>query len=715
MKKFLVLLLAVSSTCQFSCKDVSVEESQVVKEDYTKYVDTRIGTEHNGKDCGKTFVGAGYPFGLMQMTPDLNTPHKGIAVNQISGAGCNVLGNFPVRPFSGKMVESPASMDDFPLYDKVNSSTAGYLSINYEDILAESTVSKRSGMIRVTYGSETKDGTVAIGSGVNSTFITNSLVSITSPTTCEGYAYGGEFCGEKAAYTVYFAAEFNRPATVTGTWNGDLFVENRNKIGGNNCGAYFTFDVSSDKKVEYKVAISYVSVENAKENLKADNQNRSFDQVKAETNKVWNEYLGKIEVEDKAEDLKKQFYTHWYHTLLHPNIFDDVNGEYMGADYQVHKVEQGHNAYTTYSAWDTYRTQCQIVAMFFPEEASDMMQSCVNFADQAGGYGRWVLANVESGIMHGDPIPIIISNSYAYGAKNFDTKKAFEHMKRGACVPKTYSQFIEVRPGLDVYLEKGIENASLCLEYTSSDYAIGQYALQAMNDKKEADYFINRSKNWKNLYDPSTNWLRSRENDDMSWKDVDADWREATKVNYFWMVPYDLTTLIDTIGGKSVASARLDTLFVKLDAGYDEKFYAAGNEPDFQVPWIYNWTDQPYKTSEVIKRILKEVYNSSPSGLPGNDDCGSMGAWFVYSCVGLYPMVPGVAGFSINAPQFDSVKMHFPKGVLTIKRDKEATYIQDATLNGKKCDTWIDWSALENGGVIEYKLSDEPNKQWGIK
>ncbi len=715
MRKNLGLfLLTIACACQYSCKEKIAEENSS-KEDYTKYVDTRMGTEYNSKDSGKTFVGAAYPFGMLQMTPEFNAPCKGIAVNQVSGAGCGMYGNFPVRPIDGRMVESPNDMTKFPLYDTINVSTAGYLSVNYDDILAEVTTSKRSGMIRMTYGKDTKEGSVAIGSGVNSTFMFNSFVTVTSPTTCEGYAYGSDFCGNKAAYSVYFAAEFNRPATITGTWLGDQVVDNRNKIGGINCGAYFTFDVSSDKNVEYKVAISYISIDNAKENLKQDYKGRSFDQMHADTKKVWNDYLGKIEVEDQSEDLKKQFYTHWYHTLIHPNIFDDVNGEYMGADYKVHKLEPGRNAYTTYSAWDTYRTQCQIVAMLFPKEASDMMQSCVDFASQSGGYGRWVLANVESGVMHGDPIPIIISNSYAYGARDFDTKTAFKHMKTGACVPKTYSQLTEVRPGLDVYLEKGIENASLCLEYTSADYAIGQYALQAMNDKKEAAYFINRSNNWKNLYDPSTNWLRSRDNNDMSWKDVNADWREGTKVNYFWMVPYDLTTLIDTIGGKSVASARLDSLFVKLDAGFDDQYFAAGNEPDFQVPWIYNWTDQPYKSSAIVKRILKEMYNSSPSGLPGNDDCGSMGAWFIYSCAGLYPMVPGVAGFSLSAPQLNSIKFNLPKGVLTIKRDKDATYIQDATLNGKKCDTWIDWSEIENGGVIEYKLSNEPNKQWGIK
>ena len=246
----------------------------------------------------------------------------------------------------------------------------------------------------------------------------------------------------------------------------------------------------------------------------------------------------------------------------------------------------GRDYYTTYSAWDTYRTQSQLLAMLFPKESSDMMQSSVDFAEQAGGYGRWVLANIETGVMHGDPIPIIISNTYAFGGRDFDIKTAYKQMKRGAMEPGTRSQDVEVRPGLNNYIRKGIENASLCLEYASSDYAIGQFALQAMNNKKDADYFMKRAGNWKNLYDPSTNWLRSKDTRNLKWKHPNDDWREATKENYFWMVPFDLKTLIDTIGGKVAASKRLDSLFVKLDAGYDDHYFAAGNEPDFQVPWM---------------------------------------------------------------------------------------------------------------------------------
>ena len=713
MKRITFSLLLATCFCFFSCNSSSNQKEEM---NYAKLVDTRIGSFNRGEIWGKTFIGAAYPFGLMQMTPTFDAPHKGIVLNQVSGPGCSQLSNFPFLPVNGSLEKSPNDMNDFPVYEEIKASEAGYLSLRFAgDILSETTASKYSGMNKFTFSPNSTEGTIVIGSGINTTSITDAKIQITSPSSCEGYAAGGDFCGFKTDYKVYFAAEFNKPAIKTGTWSQDKLEANSTEATGENSGGYFTFDVSKEKALEYKVAISYVSIENAKENLKLDNQNRSFDQMRTNVQQAWNEYLGKIEIEGATNDQLIQFYTHWYHTLIHPNIFNDINGEYMGADFKVHRVKEGHDYYTTFSAWDTYRTQSQILAMIFPKESSDMMQSAIDFANQAGGFGRWVLANIETGIMHGDPMPIIIANTYAFGGQDFDLQNAYQHMKKGAMVPDTYSQEVEVRPGLATYLEKGIENASLCLEYTSSDYAIGQFALQALNNKEDGEYFINRAGNWKNLYDPTTNWLRSRNKDDMSWKDPDDDWREATKVNYFWMVPYDLETLIDTIGGKEFASKRLDSLFVRLDAQFNDKYFAAGNEPDFQVPWIYNWTDKPYKTSAITRRILTEEFSSKPAGLPGNDDLGATGSWFVYMYSGLFPMIPGVAGFTISAPQVDLMKMHFPKGTLTIKRDTNATYIKGLTLNGEKRSTWIDWKEIENGGVLEYQLSEQPNTEWGIE
>ena len=668
---------------------------------FSQFVKPLIGSEGKGLGCGYCFIGATYPFGMVQFSPGFFTPQRGFGVNQLSGAGCANMGNFPVLPLGGKLVESPDDMNSFTPYREFVSANAGYLAVRMADnTLAELTVTKRSGVARFTFDGET--GTVLIGSGVNATLVSNARIEITSPSTCEGFSCGGDFCGANTPYTIYFAAEFDRDADGYGTWMKKDRLDSARVAYGKNSGAYFSFHTKSDHEVGYRIAISFVSIENAKENLRESSAQKDFNACRKSAAQTWDENLGKIAIETQDKDERVQFYTHFYHALIHPNVVSDVNGQYIGADYKVHKASKGRDVYSSFSVWDTYRTQSQLVAMLYPKEASDMMQSLVDFAGQCGGYGRWILANIETGIMQGDPTPILIANSYAFGATDFDLQKAFDYMKKGATVDDCYAQNREVRPFLDSYIKQGIAPASILLEYVSADYAIGQFARQALNNEEEASFFINRSHGWKNLYNPQRRWLCSRTSDG-KWKDICADWREATYKNYFWMVPYDLKTLIDTIGGKKVAEERLDSLFVRLDASYDEEWFAAGNEPDFQIPWIYNWTKAPWKTNEVLHRIFRDAYNSSASGLPGNDDLGAMGAWYVFASVGLYPMIPGTGGFTVNIPRFRHITIELPKGKLILTGGSATkTRIKQIRLNKETQNLrWIDWKDLQKGGELQ--------------
>lgn len=685
-----------------------------ISQNYAKLVDTKIGSKGDGLGCGYNFIGASYPFGMVQFTPSFFSPQRGFVITQLSGAGCSNMGNFPVLPIAGNLRRAPNTMDKYKQYKKINESTAGYLSVEMEDnTKAELTVNKRSGIAKFTFDST--DGTVIIGSGVNSTFVNNARVQITSDNSCEGFSEGGEFCGTDTNYRIYFAAEFNRTAKKRGTWIKEALLESVDYAYGKNSGAYFTFDTKENHEITYRIAISFVSIENAKQNLNAANEHNSFGEYRASTEKYWNENLSKIAVKSDNEDRKVQFYTHLYHSLIHPNIVSDVNGDYMGADFKVHKIREGRDFYSSFSVWDTYRTQAQLIAMLYPKESSDMMQSLVEFADQCGGYGRWILANIETGIMQGDATPTLISNSYAFGAIDFDLNEAFKYMKRGATIPLLRSQEHEIRPYLKEYMSVGAAPASMTLEYASSDYAIGQFAKQALGNMEEAVFFIEQSSKWKNLFNPERNWLQSKHANG-KWKNIHDDWREGTYKNYFWMVPFDLECLIDTMGGKKMAEERLDILFKRLDAAYEEDWFAAGNEPDFQVPWIYNWTDSPHKTSEVIHRIFNEMYSSDPSGLPGNDDLGTMGAWYVFTSVGLYPMVPGVGGFTINSPQFEEVKINLPNGELLITGGGiETHFIQSLKLNGKNFkSSWIDWEDLKKGAVLDFKTSIKIQHNWGL-
>ena len=681
---------------------------------YYNYVDTKIGSKGTGLACGYNFVGPTYPFGMVQFTPSFFSPNRGFVITQLNGAGCSNMGNFPVLPISGKLNVSPNDMNGYEKYEKIRNSTAGHLSLSMKDnIDVDLTVSKRSGVAKFDF-SESALGTLVVGSGINSsesTKIKDAYIKITSPNSVEGYTQGGDFCGTEINYKIFFAAEFSHDAIECGTWK-DKKIFQKKLMKGKNSGAYFTFNTSIDKDIIYQIAISFVSIENAKENLRSEKQFADFDFCKNETQKIWDKNLSKIIIKSNSKDKLTQFYTHLYHSMIHPNIVSDINGEYMGADYNIKRVEKGRDHYSSFSVWDTYRTQGQLVAILFPKESSDMMESLVNFAKEAGGYGRWILANIETGIMQGDPTPILISNSYAFGGDDFDVESAYKYMKKGALQLRLKSQKQEIRPYLNEYINYGHTFASMSLEYCSSDFAIAQFAKNAMSNNVDYLFFKKRSQNWKNLYNPKTKWLNSRYPNGV-WKDKTHDWREGTFKNYFWMVPHNLSTLIDTIGGNDFAEKRLDSLFTRLDADYHQDWFAAGNEPDFQVPWIYNWIKKEQKTNDVINRIIDEMYSSEEDGLPGNDDLGTMGAWYVFASLGLYPLIPGVGGFSTNIPQFVESKITLGNGnILNIsKDDANGKFLYKMELNKVPLESsWVSWNKIKLGGEMKFFTSNSISK-----
>ncbi len=684
--------------------------------DYAEMVNPLTGTAVTGLASGYLYPGATYPFGMVQFTPSYFAKCAGFVINQLSGGGCDHMGNFPTFPVRGRLEASPDRIRNFRIALSEESGHAGYYeAMVQDDIKAMLTVTKRTGMAQYVFPEGDETGTVIIGAGLAATPIQQAAVAITGPGRCEGYATGGSFCGYPTPYKVYFVAEFDADAVEVGTWKGKDLRYGGSFAEGEDSGVYFTFDLSESRTVRYKIGVSYVSVENARLNLETENPGWDFEGIKNAAETEWNSVLGKIEVEGTNEDRMEQFYTHLYRSLIHPNICNDVNGEYMGADFKVHKTLR--NQYTSFSNWDTYRTQIQLLSILDPEVASDIVVSHQDFAEQAGGsFPRWVMANIETGIMQGDPTPILIANAFAFGARNYDPQPIFRLMELGARVPGSKCQDVETRPGLAQYLEKGYYKASAQLEYTSADFAIGQFAVHAAGNEFASWYYFDKARSWRNLYNPETGWLQSR-NPDGSWKPLTEDFLEATYADYYWMVPYDFAGLIELCGGNEKAEARLDKYFVRLDAKYNEEWFASGNEPSFHIPWVYNWTGSPYKTQAIVNRIINEQYSSRKDGLPGNDDLGTMGAWYVFACIGLYPEIPGVGGFSVNTPIFESVVLHMKNGDLVIRGGSEKNiYIHSMKIDGQEYDsTWIDWERLENGAVIEYRTSSRPDRKWGTE
>lgn len=683
---------------------------------YAEEVNTLIGTKGLGLASGYLYPGATYPFGMVQFTPSYFSKSAGFVINQLSGAGCDHMGNFPTFPVKGKLQASPENILNYRINISKEQGHAGYYEATVqEDIRAHLTVTERTGMAKYELPANQTMGTVIIGGGISATPINQAAIVITAPNRCEGYAVGGNFCGLPTPYKVYFVAEFDKGAVEFGTWKQKELKPNTTFAEGECSGVYFTFDLDKKKDIQYKIGVSYVSVDNARKNLRMENAGWNFDEIRGEAEKSWNHYLSKIEVEGDNADRITQFYTHLYRTMIHPNVCSDVNGEYMGADNRVYKSRS--KQYTSFSNWDTYRTQIQLLAMLEPDVTSDIVISHQDFAEQSGGaFPRWVLANVETGVMQGDPTPILISNAYAFGARNYDPRPIFKTMRTNAEIPGAKSQNIEERPGLKQYLEKGYYNASEQLEYTSSDFAIGQFALRAIGDEFSAWRYFHFARSWKNLFNPETGWLQSR-NSDGSWKPLSEDFRESTYKNYFWMVPYDIAGLVEMIGGKKNAEQRLDEFFQRLDANYNDAWFASGNEPSFHIPWIYNWVGCPYKTQAVVNRILNEQYSGKIDGLPGNDDLGTMGAWYIFACIGLYPEIPGIGGFTINTPIFSSVKIHLKNGSIFIKGGSEKNiYIKSLKVNGVLYNsTWINWDELSNGATLEYQTSGKADLKWGTK
>lgn len=683
---------------------------------YAEEVNTLIGTKGLGLASGYLYPGATYPFGMVQFTPSYFSKSAGFVINQLSGAGCDHMGNFPTFPVKGKLQASPENILNYRINISKEQGHAGYYEATVqEDIRAHLTVTERTGMAKYEFPANQTMGTVIIGGGISATPINQAAIVITAPNRCEGYAVGGNFCGLPTPYKVYFVAEFDKGAVEFGTWKQKELKPNTTFAEGECSGVYFTFDLDKKKDIQYKIGVSYVSVDNARKNLRMENAGWNFDEIRGEAEKSWNHYLSKIEVEGDNADRITQFYTHLYRTMIHPNVCSDVNGEYMGADNRVYKSRS--KQYTSFSNWDTYRTQIQLLAMLEPDVTSDIVISHQDFAEQSGGaFPRWVLANVETGVMQGDPTPILISNAYAFGARNYDPRPIFKTMRTNAEIPGAKSQNIEERPGLKQYLEKGYYNASEQLEYTSSDFAIGQFALRAIGDEFSAWRYFHFARSWKNLFNPETGWLQSR-NSDGSWKPLSEDFRESTYKNYFWMVPYDIAGLVEMIGGKKNAEQRLDEFFQRLDANYNDAWFASGNEPSFHIPWIYNWVGCPYKTQAVVNRILNEQYSGKIDGLPGNNDLGTMGAWYIFACIGLYPEIPGIGGFTINTPIFSSVKIHLKNGSIFIKGGSEKNiYIKSLKVNGVLYNsTWINWDELSNGATLEYQTSGKADLKWGTK
>jgi predicted alpha-1,2-mannosidase len=559
-----------------------------------------------------------------------------------------------------------------------------------------------------------------------------------------GWAASGRFCGTDSHYRVYFHAVFDQPFASFGTWhNGAVtpglasqrggapalvpqtgrkarsqsIAPQDTTVSGAGSGAYVTFDPT--KAVTVRVGLSFVSDAGAQGNLKAENgAGRGFDDVAKGARAAWNARLNQVKVTGGTDAQRTTFYTALYHALLQPNVFSDTDGSYPGFDGRIHTADKGHAMYTNFSGWDVYRSEAQLLALLAPHEMSDIARSMVAYAQQGGSWDRWTVANDYTGVMNGDPYHVIVSTAYAFGARDFDANTALLLMLRGA-TQKTSGY--EERPGLADYLAKGyVPNAAAdTLEYTSADFAIAQLA-RRLGDSASHDTFVKRAQYWQNLYNPATGYLEPR-NTDGSFSEPfnpanPSGYVEGNGAQYTWMVPYDLGGLVAALGGGAAVTGRLDEFFTKLNAGTHDPHAFLGNEPTLQTPWLYDYTGVPAKTQALVRRVQSELYNPTPAGLVGNDDLGEMSSWYVWSALGMYPIVPGRAELVLNSPLFDQAVITTGSGkTITINAPGAAAnpYVTGLSVNGTPSTrAWLPESFATGGGTLDYTLQSTPDSAW---
>ncbi|GAB1326857.1 GH92 family glycosyl hydrolase [Streptomyces sennicomposti] len=756
--------------------------------DPTPYVDPLIGT----KNGGDTFPGAVTPFGMFSFSPENTrgdatrttapggyqydaTRIRGFSLTHMSGTGCaGGSGDIPLFPYAGQVTTSPAAdtkdavyAADFRHADET--AEPGHYKVGLASgVTADLTATARTGSARFTYPAD-KPASLLIRTANSEVGSATSSVTIDPRTrTVSGSVTSGNFCGyldpegQRAYYTLYFTARFDRAFKATGTWQDDRlnpgstsatggtggFAQGGRPVAGKGAGGYVEFAPGAGP-VGVKIGISYVSQAGAAANLAAENPpKRSFESVENAARRAWRDRLAAIRVGGGADAERTTFYTALYHALLHPNVISDADRRYRGPDGRTHTVARGHQAqYGTFSGWDVYRDQVQLLTLLSPRTGSDIAQSLYELARQNGGvWDRWLHGASGTHVMNGDPSPTALAGIRAFGGTDFDLKGALASLVKAATVPTAQDLSpagkpvlsAGQRPSLDKYLKlhymPSVSNAwggaAETLEMSTADFSLSQLA-SAAGRKSTARTFAERAQWWQNNFniaaDDTGGYIANRKADG-SWvtgftPDTGNGFVEGTAAQYTWMVQHDPAGLFAAMGGRDKALARLDAFFHKSDGSW--AFTGAGgdkaaldNEPSINVPYLYAYAGAPYRTQETVRAAMRQLWTTEPGGIPGNDDLGAMSAWYVFSALGMYPQVPSRAELVLASPLFERAEIHRPGGndisVHATGAAAGSPYVQSLKVNGRGSDRpWLPASFVRDGGRLDYTLSSTPNTAWG--
>ncbi|MEV8226896.1 GH92 family glycosyl hydrolase [Streptomyces sp. NPDC079167] len=724
-------------------------------------------------DQTSTGAANGYEYGVTRM--------RGLSLTHVNGAGCNpgAAGDVPIMPFVGDVTSSPSADTKDAVYASGFShdderAVPGRYTVGLDSgATADLAVSERAGVADFSFPADKSANLLfRVSNSLNGSEDAEIEID-TAHRKVTGSVLTGAFCGRRANggtnnrksyYRLYFSASFDRSFSTTGTWRdgtlapgatstsgGEGYATGADRAG-RGSGGWVGFDTAADDDVRMRIGISYVSQAGAEANLRQEIAPRaSVDDVARAGSAAWDRELASARVGGGSDAQRTAFYTALYHSLMQPNLISDRDGRYPGMDGKSHRVTRGQKAqYSNFSGWDQYRAQIQLLALLKPRIAGDFAQSLHNFAQQNGGvWDRWVHVNGATHVMTGDPTAATLATFYAMGVRNFDYEGAYESLARQATVPHPDGlsdagcpgQCTGQRPNLAQYLESHYAAQDVChcwggaaetLEDAVADAALGRWA-RLLGRDEEADAFEERGRWWRNVFNPeagdgagTTGYIQAR-NLDGSWvtpfsPGSDRGFAQGASATYTWMVPQDVQGLAEAMGGRDVAAERLDRFFHKADGswsvkGGDALRYDPTNEPGIHAPWLYNALGQPWKTQETVREIVNTVYGTGPRGLPGNDDLGTMSAWYVFSALGLYPQTPGSATMLLGAPLFQSAVLDRPQGgdirISAPEADATHPYIDAVKVDGRTADkSWTDARLVTRGGSLSYRLADRPNTSW---
>ena len=711
--------------------------------DYTQLVNPFIGTDFTGN----TYPGAQAPFGMVQLSPDNglggwdrisgyfypDSTIAGFSHTHLSGTGAGDLYDILYMPVT--LPYNETAEGGLGIYSKFShndeEASAGYYRVKLQDynINVELTATPRCGVQRYTFPKAESMVVLNLKKAMNWDFTMDSQIEIVDSCNIRGYRFSeGWARGQK----VYFAARFSTPFKSVEIADADIKLKGQ-QVGTSKV-ARFMFDTEEGEQITIVTALSGVSIEGAEKNLNAEAPHNDFDKYLAAAKADWNKQLGRIQVKGAQADDQVNFYTALYHSMIAPTIYSDVDGKYYGPDKQVHQADGWVN-YSTFSLWDTFRAAHPLFTYTEPARVNDMVKSFIAFYEQNGRLPVWNFWGSETDMMIGyHAVPVIV-DAYLKGIGDFDAEKALQ-----ACVATAN---IDEYRGIGSYKTRGFipfnvtdqynsENWSLSrtLEYAFDDFCIAEMA-KKMGKTDIANEFYKRSQNYRNVFNPATGFMQPIDDKGVFQRDFNPDEYtahicESNAWHYFWSVQHDINGLVSLTGGQDKFAAKLDSMFTYIPAGNEELpifstgmigQYAHGNEPSHHVIYLYNKVRQPWKAQKYAAQVMHELYFNAPAGLCGNEDCGQMSAWYVFSAMGFYPVNPVSGEYEIGTPLFPEMRLNLDNGktftVLAPNVSRENIYIQSVKMNGQPYDkSYITHQQIMDGATIEFVMGNQPGEIW---